>query len=735
MKYLIIINKEVLLLMYKEKTCRVCGQIFIPNSSRQNDCLKEIVKICSVCGKEFKAKCSRNDNRTTCSTECTQKLASANRQLSYMTRTRICALCGEEFHPRSNTQMVCDKPVHTRKCIVCGKEFVLDYDPAKGRNDLRKTCSNECLSKYYSENNGFRTSEAKEKYRQTMLSRYGVEHPSQNADSRAKQKATTKERYGVEFFTQSKQYRQVAEATNMKKYGVAWPMQNESILRKRDQTNLDRFGYTNPMYNKEVVAKLMAGYKERTGYDYPMHNPEVQAKSRETCKEKYGVESYSQTDEYKQKVRETSLERYGTEYPMQNAEIRNKAKQTCIEKYGVENYMQSEGAQARLSAKMKALYGKDRYSQLAEWKLQVMKECTNIDEWMKFTEDPKTYILEHYDHRPKYRELGKDLGVNPSAVSDVICRHGLKDMISRTSSYMEEDIVDLLEELNIKYILHDRMHIYPYELDIYVPEYNFAIECNPTGTHNSSIPFIDSDAEVTPIGYHKMKTDLCEKQGISLFHLFGYDWTSNKDIIISMIKNRLHRCNTIIYARRCKVVSVSGQDAIQFLNANHRQGNVNSPIRIGLEHEGNLVSIMTFSKVRNTIGSGSEDLSNCWELVRFCSLINTSVVGGASKLFKYFVDTYHPQRIRSFSDRARTAGTLYLKLGFEKLRNTDPGYMWVDIKTNKAYSRVNAQKQNIRKFLNDENIDLSKTEKEIMIEHGYVQVFDSGAVVWEWCCK
>lgn len=58
--------------------------------------------------------------------------------------------------------------------------------------------------------------------------------------------------------------------------------------------------------------------------------------------------------------------------------------------------------------------------------------------------------------------------------------------------------------------------------------------------------------------------------------------------------------------------------------------------------------------------------------------------------------------------------------------------MWVDLKTDKAYHRVNAQKQNIKKFLGDDSIDLSKSEREIMTEHGFVRVYDSGTITWEW---
>ena len=145
------------------------------------------------------------------------------------------------------------------------------------------------------------------------------------------------------------------------------------------------------------------------------------------------------------------------------------------------------------------------------------------------------------------------------------------------------------------------------------------------------------------------------------------------------------------------------------------------------------VSLMTFSHMRNTIGSVTNQFNtDTWELSRFCNKLNTNVVGGASKLFKHFINNYHPSEVRSFSDRAHTRGKLYEQLGFTYDHTSDPGYMWVDLYTDYAYARNNAQKQNICKFLNDPDIDLSKTEVQIMVEHNYVQVFDSGIKLWIW---
>ena len=229
-----------------------------------------------------------------------------------------------------------------------------------------------------------------------------------------------------------------------------------------------------------------------------------------------------------------------------------------------------------------------------------------------------------------------------------------------------------------------------------------------------------------------MKTQLCEDKGIFLFHIFGSEWTYSREIIVSMLRNLLGKNINKVYARQCQVKEVSAADCATFLNANHRQGNTNSPIRLGLFYNDELVSVMTFGKMRQSIGTDASDLSDCWELVRFCNKLNTSVVGGASKLFTYFVKQYQPSRIRSFSDRAHTRGNLYKQLGFTEVRKSDPGYVWVDSRTDISYHRYSAQKQNIKQFLHEDDIDLNRSEKQIMEEHGFLQVFDSGTILWEY---
>lgn len=359
-----------------------------------------------------------------------------------------------------------------------------------------------------------------------------------------------------------------------------------------------------------------------------------------------------------------------------------------------------------------------------------------LNNYENLIKNPEEYLSSKYPDGVTIDKLSRDCGMHTTTIGSFINSNNLQSHIQYNQSAMENEVVELIREIDptADIIRHDRKTIAPYEIDILINN-TLGIECNPTSSHNSSVPMFDNDAP-TPSNYHKCKTDRCEKAGVFLFHLFGYDWTPEKQPIVeSMLRNVLGHNQFKYYARNCIVKEVDSTTAEIFLSRNHRQGNVYSKIRLGLydRESNNLVSLMTFGNMRNTLGTGATDLSDCYELVRFCNILNTSVVGGASKLFKHFVDNYHPNRVRSFSDRAHTRGALYSKLGFHEVSRSDHGYVWVNQKTDVAYSRVNAQKHNIKKFLQDDSIDLNKTEAEIMIEHGYVQVFDSGTITWEWC--
>ena len=285
---------------------------------------------------------------------------------------------------------------------------------------------------------------------------------------------------------------------------------------------------------------------------------------------------------------------------------------------------------------------------------------------------------------------------------------------------------------DVKILRTYRGLITPYEVDLYIPEYSLAIEINPAATHNSSVGLFEDSPK--PYTYHKMKSKRCGDKNVFLFHIFGYEWKSHPEILKSMLANLLGKTKYKFGGRDTYIDELTYSESKEFLNYNHRQGSANSKVRLGLRLKSNdeLISVMTFGKLRSTLGKSSTVLQGDWELVRFCNKLNTSVAGGASKLFKYFIQHYHPDRVVSYSDIAHTKGILYETLGFDYIHTTEPNYFWTTDYDTKYLNRVSTQKRNLKSLFDEDNLDLTKSEKQIMEEHGFVRTFDCGVIRWEW---
>lgn len=716
--------------MYKTKICRVCGESFIPISGRQSDCNRDVERQCVICGKKFLAKCSIYDKRSTCSEECTKLYRKESIVSSYESKIRKCVLCGNEFHPKTNTQKYC-KRMHEVNCVICGKEYIVDTR----KQDFAKTCSIDCANRLRFKNgNPLKSKEVREKYLKKYEEETGYSHPMRNPDVVDKMKKTSMDRYGKTSFTKTDEYKIKTKETNNRKYGVDWHTQNKDVRNKITDSYYEHYGVDNPMKSRDVINKFQSNYKDKTGYISPLQNPNVRLKIEETNLKRYGNRNAIASDTVKNKIKQSMIERYGVDNAMKNETVQEKVRNTNLERYGHECYLGSEKNRKRLKEVMNKIYDTDFYSQTSVWKSSRMLDSSKVELWNKFCDNPEEFIISTYkDVKPSVDELSSRLGVSNSTLYYWVHKCGLQDKIQYVLSKMEEEVVSFIKSIddNIQIVRHDRKSIQPYELDIYLPQYKIAIECNPTSTHNSSVPAFGNEKPIK-YNYHMNKTNMCEYVGIFLFHIFGYEWTTKKDIIKSMIRNLLHKNKYKYYARNAKIRQIDNKTCDKFLSENHKNGSSNSPIRYGAFINDDLLAVMTFSKLRLTISKNnySDDFENSYELVRFCSKLNTNFIGIADKMFKRFLSDYSPKFITSFSDRSHTRGGLYEKLGFIEITRSKPNYVWVDSRTDIAYHRMNAQKRNLKKFLKDESIDLSKSEREIMIEHGFLQVFDSGTITW-----
>ena len=299
------------------------------------------------------------------------------------------------------------------------------------------------------------------------------------------------------------------------------------------------------------------------------------------------------------------------------------------------------------------------------------------------------------------------------------CYHFSNDELCKNcgkySSHKEHEVRDFISRIYdgpVKYNTHDV--IPPMELDIYLPEKKLAIEFDGLYYHSSDV--------VKP-NYHILKTSKCEQNGIQLLHVFENEWNDKKEIVKSRLSDLLGGPRAIVFARRCIVNEVSTKESREFQEKNHLQGAVNASVKLGLYHDDELVSLMTFGKTRFS-------KKHQWELLRFCSKCGYHVPGAAGKLLKHFEENWHPKSLVSYADRRWSIGKLYFALGFNCIRKTSPNYWYFRNERGiKLLSRIMCQKHRLSKLLSA--FDPDKSEHENMKANGYKCIYDCGNLVFE----
>lgn len=270
------------------------------------------------------------------------------------------------------------------------------------------------------------------------------------------------------------------------------------------------------------------------------------------------------------------------------------------------------------------------------------------------------------------------------------------------TSRKEQELLEFIQENYQGWIeTKDRSILGGKELDIVLPDLGLAIEYNGNYWH--------SQAKVDK-HYHLEKTKEVERFGYQLIHIYEHN---NLNIVKSRLLQKLGKSKRL-YARRCTVQPIKFPK--EFLEQTHLQG-AGAPTKLnyGLFFEGELVACMTFAPSRF-----NKDYN--YELVRYSQKLNTTVVGGASKLFKYAdLDS-----IVSYCARDWSQGQLYKQLGFKLLYQTEPNYCYTN--HGQMKTRYQCQKPLLAKWL--ENYDSNLTEEQNMLNNNWLKVYDSGNLVF-----
>ncbi len=481
---------------------------------------------------------------------------------------------------------------------------------------------------------------------------------------------------------------------------------NDEVRNRTKQTNIKKYGVENPYQSEVIKDKIKQTNLKKYGAEHVMYVTEIKNKIKQTNIKKYGVCYPNQLEEKKQKMKKTNLKRYGVEYISQSPEIRKIIQENNIKKYGRESANCTPSAIKKRKQTTMRKYGVDHHSQKHISKASIIK-----------LNDPKWLKNEYVNKNKNSVIIAKELGVGFKTILRKLHKFKIEINYNYYQSQFEKEIIEFINNKNVK--VNIREIISPYELDIYLPDNKLAIEFDGLFWHSSD----SKELNMKIWRKHLLKTELCEKQNIQLLHIFENEWLNpiKQNIWKSIINAKLNLNNKLL-AKECEVKEISNIKLVKkFLNNNHSQGFTKSKIKLGLFHKNELVSLMTFRK----------DKKYQYKVNNYCNKNNIDVVDGASKLFKYFVSTYNPERIISYIDRRYDNGSLYKKLGFEHIYNSKPNYYYF-LNNNKMelHYMTSFKKHEFSKIL--ENFDPKLSGIENMFNNNYRLIWDCGNTAYIW---
>lgn len=451
---------------------------------------------------------------------------------------------------------------------------------------------------------------------------------------------------------------------------------------------------------------------QRYGSESCFGNPSIRRKSVDTLIQKYGKgcsplaeeRARSRSEEFNIKAKKTLIEKYSVTNSILVPEAIERRKQTNLKLYGAENYSQSEESKKLNLTKLLDKFKSDKFTITSVINPSIEEKSINPFKNIKFDFICNECGNEENHPYETFKFRLRECGTPCSTCGNVTTKTSIK----------ENNLKQFLENNSIQIQQSVRNLIYPYEVDLFLPDYNIAIEFDGIYWHSE---LRGKDKE-----YHLSKTDLCNQKGITLIHIFEDEWDDKQEIVKSRIMNKIGLSEKI-YARKCQIKDISPNDAKEFCDQNHIQAGVFCSINYGLFYNDQLISIMSLSKPNISRGKNKD---YDYELVRLATKVGCTVVGGASKMFKRFVEDYNPDNIISYSDKRWNSGNIYSVLGFKHNKDTAPNY-WYIIDGERKH-RFNYSKHKLVEMGYDKN----KTEHEIMTNLGHTRIWDCGSSKWIW---
>lgn len=212
----------------------------------------------------------------------------------------------------------------------------------------------------------------------------------------------------------------------------------------------------------------------------------------------------------------TVASRYGVYNVMQVSSIKHKREESMLKAYG------TKCMATAASKKEENCCGKTVTS-LSSPIHNNIKDCRNSSSSSSFLSS-SVFVCKY---------CGKQKSISKYSTSTITkCPYCGKPVISKGQKELYDYIVKLIgnNKKSIKIKLNDRKAIFPSELDIYIPKLKLAFEFNGTYWH-------EAGKHKNASTYHLDKSLKCQAKGITLVHIYEFQWINKQNIIKGYVKS------------------------------------------------------------------------------------------------------------------------------------------------------------------------------------------------------
>lgn len=209
------------------------------------------------------------------------------------------------------------------------------------------------------------------------------------------------------------------------------------------------------------------------------------------------------------------------------------------------------------------------------------------------------------------------------------------------------------------------------ELDMYSPSKKVAIEYN--GTYWHSIQSLTKDDKMTVAEakkYHRRKSDICASKGVRLIHIWDYVWADERkrSVLKNIVLGATQSLPERYFARKCEIHRYTNKDVKwgelnAFFAQNNIQGNRGGSLVYTLEQDGRILMAYKFGRP----SGGRAKKKYQYEMVRGASAPGVQVVGGATKLWKHFINNEKPESVVYYIDYNYFDGRSVEKIGLKHI--------------------------------------------------------------------